>query len=62
MNTFRWVFAEVYVIGFNFIIMRFKVKVTFFPIKFYKNNYFHRKFITGFCYFCFTLTYVPLDQ
>ena len=41
--------------------MRFKVKVTFFPIKFYKKNYFHGKFTTEF-YIYFTLIYVPLDE
>ena len=47
--------------SFNFINMRFKVKVTFFSFKFYKKNYFHGKFITEF-YFHFTLICVPLDE
>ena len=48
--------------SFNFINMRFVVKVTFFPIKFFKKIYFHGKFITEFCHFFFTLTFVPLDD
>ena len=48
--------------SFNFVNMRFAVKATFFPIKFFKKIYFHGKFITEFCYFFFTLTYVPLDE
>ena len=39
--------------SFNFVNMRFVVKVIFFSIKFYKNIYFHGKFITEFCYFFF---------
>ena len=46
--------------SFNFVNMKFVVKGKFFPIKFYKKIYFHEKFITEFCYFFFTLTYVPL--
>ena len=55
ISTFRLVFVEVFQIchSFNFVNMRFAVKVTFFPIKFYKKIYFHGKFITEFCYFFF---------
>ena len=33
-----------------------------FPYQFYRKIYFHGKFITEFCYFFFTFTYVPLDE
>ena len=35
MNTFRWVFVEIYD-SFNFVNMRFIVKAMFFLIKIYK--------------------------
>ena len=68
MYTFRWVFEEVLCHSFNFVNMRFVAKVIFFgylffSIKFYRNIYFHGKFITEFCFFFFfTLAYVPLDE
>ena len=46
---------------FNFVNMRFVVKVIFFSIKFYKKIYFRGKFVTEFCFF-FTLAYVPLEE
>ena len=48
--------------SFNFVNMRFIVKVIFFPIKFYKKLYFHGKFITDFVVSFFILTYVPLNK
>ena len=55
MSTSRWVFVEVFQIchNFNYVNMRFVVKVIFFPIKFYKKIYFHGKFVTEFFYFFF---------
>ena len=43
--------------SFNFVNMRFVVKVIFFPIKFYKKIYFHGNFITKFHFF-FLLSYI----
>ena len=40
---------------FNFENMRYVAEVLFFPIKFYRKIYFHEKFVTVFCYSCFTL-------
>ena len=46
MNTFRWVFVEVYaIVSFNFVNMRFLVKI--------RRIYFHGKFIAEFCYLFF---------
>ena len=47
--------------SFDFVNTRFKVKIIFFPVKFYKKIYFYGKFVTEFCSF-FALTYVPLDE
>ena len=48
--------------SFNFISMRFAVKIKIFRTKFYRKIYFHGKFITEFCYLFFTLAYVFVDE
>ena len=48
--------------SFNFVNVKFVVKVIFFPIKFYRKIYFYGKFVTEFCYLFFSVTYGPLDE
>ena len=36
--------------SFDFVNMRFVIKVNFFTVNFYEKIYFHRKFITNVCY------------
>ena len=56
MDTFRWVFVEVYVShSFNFVNMKFVVEVIVFPIKFYRKIYLYGEFITEFCCFYWCL-------
>ena len=43
---------------FNFVNMRFVVKVIFFSIKFYKKIYFRGKFVTEFCFFLLSLMFL----
>ena len=43
---------------FNFVNMRFVVKVIFFSIKFYKKIYSRGKFVTEFCFFLLSLMFL----
>ena len=48
MDTFRWVFLNVYIIVFNFVNMRLESEVYLALLKFHKKIYFHGKFVAEF--------------
>ena len=64
MNTFTWVFVEVFqnCHSFNFANMRFVVKVIFFLLNSTRRFTFKESLLQNFVFSFFTLTYVPLNE